>query len=394
MADLAPDTTSAIGQLEAALASPSIPARVAKSCAQLVEKLKRPVRVGLFGLHGDDTRAMLTSFLGEDLLPGSADWPTLEISWGETARVTATLSDATTLSEDGAPGADLLAKDPVFLSVASPQSALERMSFLCLNAGDNPAEQTAALSWAARRVDISIWCTRQFEPVEEGLWATAPDGLKNHAFLVITSPDAGSVPRPAGMVAEFDGVFAIPQQSDAVSAINFSDAPGWKKLLSRLGDDIEEALSADVDAARLFLHRFGHLAVQPAPAKTEEPADAPAPRSVPESDVDMVALVSDPFLYLKRRTRVLLEELEWTDDAQDDWAANVLSHCGETAEELRERAANWPADHPRALTLQRSLDDACDMAVLLQIEGGPEQATDAANMLLQIRQDFEHELAA
>ncbi len=390
---IASNTAAAISQLEAALTSPSIPPRAAKSCALLVEKLRRPVRVGIFGLRASDARGLLVAILGEDPLVSERAWPTVEFTFAEDTKTTATLSDGSTLVENALPGEDLMRREPVFLSIAAPIQSLERMSFLCVNAIDDHAEQMAALSWAARRTDIAIWCTLQFDPAEEGLWATAPDDLKNHAFLVTMAPDAGKVQRPSSMRADFDAVFAVPLAVDAAQTAGVSETKGLDRLLKRLASDIDEALSADVDAARLFLHRFGHLsnsADENGPGKEDKDRD----RDRHRPDIDLVALISDPILYLKRRTRGLLETLEWPDEASGDWASAVLSHCGETAEGLRERAANWPEDDRRVVKLQQSLEEACDMAVLLEIEGGKDQAEDAATMLLQLREEFECALAA
>jgi hypothetical protein len=105
------------------------------------------------------------------------------------------------------------------------------------------------------------------------------------------------------------------------------------------------------------------------------------------------ALVSGPILHLKRRSRALAEMLEWREEGED-WCAEVLEHCCETAEALRDIVAAWPDDDPLAARLRAAIDQACDTVVLLQLEQGPAQAEDAARVLYQLRTDFEQAMAA
>lgn len=388
MAAVFPQTASALENLEAALASAAMPARAARSCAGLIEKLRRPVRVGIFGTADSGKETLLRALLGADPLPLSGDWPTLEIGRAAAACVTATLSDGSTLTQEGPPTADLMGKVPVFLRIGLPSDALNAMSFLYLAAGDDPREQRAALTWAARRTDIAIWCTRAYPQAEAQIWAAAPEGLKHHAYLVATGPDAAALAGAGRAAQDFHAAFACPGPDPEAGA---------GALRRHLYADIDEARMADVDAAQLFLHHFGHLAA-PGTAAAEPPQEdaAAAATEAPGSglDGDTVALMSEPLLYLKRRARALAEVVEWHDPASDDWAAEVLNHCTETAEGLRDRAANWPEDRTTVQALRRSLEEACDLAVLLQIEGGAAQAQDAAVMLLQLRGEIEHELAA
>jgi hypothetical protein len=57
--------------------------------------------------------------------------------------------------------------------------------------------------------------------------------------------------------------------------------------------------------------------------------------------------VSSPILHLKRRSRALAEILEWREE-DEDWFEEVLTHCAETAEALRDLVAAWPDDDPMA----------------------------------------------
>ncbi|MEM9756351.1 MAG: hypothetical protein AAF914_10170 [Pseudomonadota bacterium] len=422
MTAVGPDTRDAVARLRSALSSPAMPPREAQSCERLVEKLSRPVRVGVFGLNSGGDDWLLGEILGSGILPQGPDWPTLEVIYGPEMRTEATLEDGMTLTESGPASPALLAERPVFLRIEAPHPALRRIAFLYLATGDTAAEQLSALDWAEPRTDIAIWTTEYFSDAEARIWAAAPDRLKNHAILVATGPNEDEAELSARAGFEFDGVYAVPRTRGARSAVD--------RLMQRLDADIDDARAADIDAAQLFLHRLGHLAgpmshkpAKDSPAAARRPrtelqlvstesAAEPLPEPLPEPAAERAALpektvvapevlarISEPFLYLKRRARALWEMLEWQTadeeaEAEGAWAGDVLEHCVETTEGLRSRAAAWPEDDPRALTLRRTLEEACDVAILLQVEGGRDQAQDAAAMLLQLRGEFERELAA
>ncbi len=107
----------------------------------------------------------------------------------------------------------------------------------------------------------------------------------------------------------------------------------------------------------------------------------------------MVDLVSEPLIFLRRMSRDLFEAMEWHDADAADWAGEVLGRCCEITDGLRDHAADWPEDEGAACALRALVDDASDMATLLQLEGGPAQALDAAALLLQLRSAFEACLA-
>ncbi len=421
-----PESAGTIARLKAALNAPNIPAREAESCSRLVERLTRPVRVGVFGLSTGGDAWLLGELLGEDVLPKGDDWPTLEVVHGPELVTHATYEDGETSSFQGPATAAVLADDPVFLRIEAPLETLRRMRFLYLATNDAPADQLAALDWAEPRTDIAIWATEFFEQAEIAVWAQAPDRMKNHALLVSTNARQSEAELTQRAGYDFDGVYVVPKGSEDGSLL--------LRLLTRLEEDIAEARTADLDAAHVFLHRLGHLVpedLDAAPAATEkapvkQPAygfaedasakfeptpaslptakaptaepSAPAIVPFPKASPEMQEMLSEPILYLKRRARALLEMIEWkaAEEAaeDDDWAKEVLSHCCETTEGLQMRSIDWPEDEACALTLRRTLDEACDVAILLQVEGGTDQAQDAAMMLLQLRGDFERGLAA
>lgn len=400
MPSLASGTRKTLEDLEAVLASAAIPPRMARSCERLVERLRRPIRVGLIGFETEQRKRLLAALLGTEVLPARMAWPTMEIGFAERAHTRATLADASTLAADGMPMGDLLERGAVFLKIGAPLDALKRVTFLYLAAGEDAAEQSAALRWAAGRMDFALWCTRDFSPLEARIWNAAALEVKNHAYLVIFAAQSGVCGLRERVPPDFDRAIFLPGRPAAHGSGAADMQTGARRLLGQLAADIDEGLAEDLDAARLLLHRCGHRNAMPEPEPQPERPPATAVRPTPgQTDrpdntgfSGMADLLSEPLIFLKRSARDLFEAMEWHDADSADWAGDVLERCCEVTDGLRDRAADWPEDEGAARALRALVDDAADMATLLQIEGGPAQAADAAALLLQLRSAFEARL--
>ncbi|WP_347312235.1 hypothetical protein [Defluviimonas sp. SAOS-178_SWC] len=398
MASLAPCTWKTLDELEAVLGSAAIPPRIARSCEELVERLRRPVRVGLIGFEARQRKRLLGALLGIEVLPDRMTWPTVEIGFAERPHTRATLADGSTLAAEGLPRAELLGQEPVFLKIGAPVDALRRMTFLHLAAGEDAEEQSAALRWAARRIDFALWCTRDFSALEARIWNAAAPELKNHAYLVAFAPEAGAGSLGARTPPDFERVVFLPDENANRGSDDADMKAGARRLFDKLAADIDDAVAEDLDAARLLLRQCDQGIAAPGPDAGPTPVDVdrPSPVTADRSDIpassDLAGLLSEPLLYLRRTSRDLFEALEWHDADSPDWAGDVLERCCEVTDGLRDRAADWPEDEEPVLALRGMIDDAADMATLLQIEGGPEQAQDAAALLLQLRSAFEASL--
>lgn len=374
------ESQRALKDLEAALAMPELPDRVARSFESLIDRLKRPVRVALLGARSRDRRRLLCAILGQAPLSAEADWPTLEMGYADRPRSCATLADGSTLTAEGLPGADLLAREPAFLRIDAPVEVLRRMTLLYLAVDADAVEQAAALKWAARRTDVAVWCTRRFSPREAAIWDAAPDRIKNHAHLVVLGNDDDLARVTKRSPGDFENMLALPK-------------PEASALVRCIDASIDAALGEDMDVARMLLHRFGTTATASEPADAVRKDVAGIAERESCQSADRVALLSEPLLFLRRRARAIFETLDWQDERGDAWAPEVLEQCRETADGLRDRAAGWPDDDDDIAGLRQLVHDASDMAVLLQIEGGEDQASDAATLLYQLRCAFERALA-
>jgi hypothetical protein len=442
MRDTIRDTQATLGRLEALLASGVLTQAEAVSCAGLADALRRPARVAILGRAAKDVTGVLRAMLGEAVAGVVPGGPAVELSFGPAPRHVATFEDGSSLDQDGYPAGDLMSYGPLFVQIEAPIRVLDAMSFLALELDAGPEACAPALAWAAKRSEIAIYCAADFDPAEAAVWAAAPDRLKNHCYLVITGDRDAASARARGL---FDAVIHAPAPSEAAATLS--------ALKHRLTADIAAARAEDVDAAELFLHRFRRAELDAGAVEADrlpqvEPEDHPLPPRGPRTPAEPPrsgaapgaaarqdhekpttrapetqvtpgpsdkasdkasdrasdkpsdkalaaarALVSGPILHLKRRSRALAELLEWREET-DGWSEEVLEHCAETAEALRELVSAWPDDDPLAARLRDAIDQACDTVILLQVESGPGQAEDAARVLYQLRTDFEQAMAA
>lgn len=384
MHGLSVDPSEAIARLDALAGSARLTAREADRCTRLADALRRPARVCLLGPARSDIGQVVRTLIGASDLTRAALPPATELKYGPALRTFVTLDDGCRLSQDGWPSVELLGRSPVFLQIEMPNVMLRAMSFLVLSLDPDPDMHRPALSWAAQRSEIAVWCTPRFGTSDALIWSCAPERLTHHAYLMETRPDTNA-PRHAG-TRDFAEILELPAFGP------LGQEPDIEPLLTRLTADIEDARTADIDTAQVLVHRLNHLATDVAMSL---PADEPALQGTPVPPgvaVELLPILSEPFLFLKRRARVLSEDLAWA-DAAEDWAAMALAHCVETAEGLRERATNWPDDIAAAGDLRALIDEVCDLSALLQIETGEEQAQSGAALLFQLRGAFERALA-
>jgi hypothetical protein len=452
MRDAAHDTRTTLQRLEALLASGVLTQAEAVSCATLADALRRPARVAVLGHSAGDVTGILRSMLGESVVALVPGGPAVELHYGDQPQHVATFEDGSSLSQEGYPTPDLMRYGPLFLQVEAPNPVLVSMSFLAVELAAGPSDCAAALGWAAKRSEIAIFCAAAFSEAEAAIWSAAPDRLKNHCYLVLTGGRDAAASASARARGHFDAIIHAPAPSEAtaplgalkhrlaadIDAARQEDIDAAELFLHRFRRAGGEAVpggaeAAEPPAARLDArapiadpqpmerqsqrrrasearHAATEAPVEPAPAKASRPdtakPDTAKPDTVkpgtakagtanpdtPEREAAR-ALVSGPILHLKRRSRALAEMLEWREEGED-WCAEVLEHCCETAEALRDIVAAWPDDDPLAARLRAAIDQACDTVVLLQLEQGPAQAEDAARVLYQLRTDFEQAMAA
>ncbi|SMX50139.1 hypothetical protein [Maliponia aquimaris] len=372
--------TETLDRLQALGAGDALSPRAAATCTTLIDKLRAPVRIGLVGLPGAGKRALLNALAGDTLADPRLDVPTLEVLPGDRPGLRATLADSSLLVVDGAPTAALLRQRPVYLRLTSPAPGLAGRRLLLLATDDSAQDLAAGLRWAAPRVDILLWCSRAWHPAERQVWHAAPDSLRNHAVLLLTGSEA-----PPRLRATDDGF-------DTAFRIDPAEPGGMDKLRAHLADIIDEAATQDLHGAQLFLARHAAAThAEPAKEPTPPPQVVPlAAASRPEADPEARAELGRLLHLLRRAAEDLRQELALAADDPD----RLLSAFEEVFETLAGRCADLSHLSDRWPDLGDDVAEARDLALLLRIEGGAGQVTDAARLLVQVRTGIEERLAA
>lgn len=278
--------------------------------------------------------------------------------------------------------------------------------------------------------DIILWCTQGFTTEEASFWNRVPDSLKDHSFLVLTKAD--ELIRAGLLYDRLDGLRDIVSRefhsllpiatlqalaaTEAAAPIDPSQhaQSGAKALVEALRRLIRQGRSADLDAAEIFVRRYGDEAmavragratapVQLPPLSEpvltrempEEIAPAPPEEAVPDSPAPD-ALCDDADANVSERALRILSEntadfpAEIGADASDE-ISTLLSLCSDTAESLSEIVSD---EEGVSDELSEDVLEASEMMVLLALEDDANAAADAVTLLLQLRRGFETRLAA
>ncbi|KAA8608253.1 hypothetical protein [Salipiger aestuarii] len=400
----ASDVMRVTARLRALQGVPGVSPRLAANCAALAARLGEPVRIGLFGLPGAGKLALLDALCASRLAP-LAPLPTLELAHGHELRTEAILPDGSAVQSVGLPDADTLSRAPAFLRVHAPLPALQGRRFLLVACDADLREFAAALGWAAPRVDIALWCARGWSGLDAQLWGTAPESLANHAALVLT-----------GDAAHAGGWHG----AEGFEAVFRADPEG---IARHLDQTAAEAAHHDLAAAEWMLQRHGlasePIAKMPAGSAVASAAPNPAQRgplpptapptmpptmtralgqtlrqTAPETPPpEAKAELGRLFQYLRGAAARISDGLGDGPLSGEacrgllDALAGIFDTLSERASDLDRAQETWP-------DLAAVLFEAQDMALLLRMEGGAEQAADAARLLLQLRHDMEVRLAA
>ena len=390
-----------LDRLQGVLRAPDLPAKAAASCSSLLEKLQQAVRIGVFGLPEAGKRRVINVLLQEQeqVLDQNLTLPTLNLSFGANAQTLATLQDGSSIAAEGYPSQEIAQFNPMFLQVSGPLTHIEGREYLLIAADPSLEDMTAAFGWAATQVDVVLFCTQAWTAFEQQIWRAAPEALRNHAILVFTGAEEGGASQQLN-VSPADGFETIfKEQLNTLSTGNGCQFGG---LTRHLQNTIAEALTEDIHAAQLFLHRYGNRysasdhvpEIEPLPgalgASTERPQMRPQKLDAPE---DAVIALSKLFQFLRRSAEGLRQQFPTPRLSQND-AEHHLSALDEIFDQLAERASEQDLLEEHWPDLCDTIHDARDLALLMRVEGGLDQVRDAAMLLLQIRQDVEFRLVA
>lgn len=285
--------------LSAAIAAGKLPEAQAAKGQRLLHRLAQPVRVTVMGLPQSGKSSLVNLLLGGDVIPEGLTLPTTQFTQGDSPSVMLTLPDG---SLKTAPHANLTkasALDPMFIEVKLPLPALGRISVLEIVAPATSIDMRRAMGWASKRTDIAVWCSSNFAVEEQALWATMPDEVKDHAFLLLTRADVaqqnGHLEELMSRVTQtsadqFNKIMpiAIPMALEAKQADGTVDKgvmqrSGGLSLIQAILRQVDMGLRSTVDQAEMLLHPY--RGAKPVAAKPVAAKPAPAPKAAPAKPV-------------------------------------------------------------------------------------------------------------
>jgi len=417
------ETDTVVERLRALVASRTLPPRPAQAAEQLFKGLSSPVRIALMGPNGSGKSTLGNVLVGARIIPDDMALPSSEIRFAEKPGLAVIQGDGARRNLASLDYGAALALSPAFIEIHAPQPTLRKISLLEAVTDGSTGQLIAAAKWAARRTDMVIWVTPEFDPRQQALWRSMPDTMKDHAILVLSKTDIISAtqqgPAPAGLPAgvtdDFITVFRVAAKqalADVEKQVTGgADDWGCKSLIDDVIRRVEIGRQADVDGARLFLKRYASAAgPPPTPRKRVEINQVDAPVPTPDDRVETAQSPSPPDLTLatalsdfdttgnpapdgeveaaltliRGNAERLLEEVTQAPGLSAD---RVLTCCAETFDALEEAVHEDTGMY--GLVLQ-----AADFVVLLQLEKSEQAAQDAVIALLQLKRDFEQLLAA
>jgi hypothetical protein len=417
MMQLRPSPETLAPRLAALLKTSALPARAALAGQQLLQRLTSPIRLAILGHPGSGKSQLLNVIAGERIIPAGAALPTVEVRFGPVRRAVL-VADGGREREVSLAALGSIGREAASLvRIEAPLPILQTLTLIEVSGAGTAGEERAAVQWAAARADMVIWCSQAFTAAERWLWSAMPDRLKDHGFLVLTKADelirAGTF---AAQMAELEEVVAeefhslVPvatlQGLAAMDGVKGTDrdalaASGAEALISAILGHLEQGRRADLDAALLFLSRFGGGAAEAAPAPAaapaemaEAPAPAPvapvaAPATVPAAATVEAAVAADDSVaraidILRGAAGPLLARMDEAGHAED-----ILEGCAQAAQAVADTID--PAALPR---LHDEAMEVAEMLVLLGLERSETAAADAVTLLLQLRRDLSFAEAA
>lgn len=277
--------------LKTALAEGKLPPNVADTATKLCERLNEPVRVSVMGLPGSGKSTVVNLLLNQTVVPHGVRLPTTQFVKGEVPQAICTLGDGSIRPVHNN-DVHLIAKmDPIFIEFHLPLPALGRISVLEVVAPETTKDQQRAMHWAAKRTDIALWCTKEFTSIEQALWGSLPESVKDHAFMLLTHADQlardGSFERffdelRFGSEHEFHKIMPIAttdaiaaRRADGTTDKALMQKSGGLTLISSILRQVDRGLQATVDQADLILHKFKDATPNPENARIIERAKGP-----------------------------------------------------------------------------------------------------------------------
>lgn len=414
-------------QLDRAITDGTIPTAVKARAEAIRDRLNTPVRVTLIGLPGSGKSSLANLLLGSQVIDTDVRLPTIQIRRGDAAKAICTLPDGSTTDLAQFDPGEVAAQNPIFVEAELPLPALGKISLLEVVAPGSTVELSRALTWAASRTDITIWCSRTFGGVEMDIWDSASDDVKDHAFLLLTRADelaeAGQLQaRMENLRAQVGDQFKdiLPIATLQAIAARGADGSvdkdqmtksGGRALIQAILREVDLGLQAATDQAEYLLQRYKPAqATQKAPVAAENaPEMVETPPQVPAEAVSDAPATSTPVavVTLHPATRAAYEAaIDRLSRTGQQFAEELDRNGTLDAKRLMEETVNsvqWlcdylsdncPADDPSLARMRDTAFDAADLMQLMQMENAASATSDSLSVVIQLRREMEAGLAA
>lgn len=309
------DSTSRDSQTDLvdALRSGVLSGPLAQQGRDILDQIRKPLRLSVLGLPGTGKSTLMNLLMGAPVVPVGAGLPTLSMSYGDESVARYTMPDGSKRETDAHDLAGIALRKPIFVEATMPLPALGKLSVMEVVAGASAAEQKRALSWAAKRTDIALWCSQGFTAQEFGLWDLMPDHVQDHSFLLLSKADLlASNNSLAGLLEDANDAAGdrfrqvLPIHGEGAIAATKPDGSVDKEALRRSGGvalisailrEVDLAKRAASDKADVFLRQIDYdpdardaapEVVQPIASPTRAPAatapEVPKPADAPASE--------------------------------------------------------------------------------------------------------------
>ncbi|NSX53290.1 hypothetical protein [Parasulfitobacter algicola] len=418
----------------------------------------RPVRVLIAGEAGSGKSELVKFLVGENPVPEDlkiGDMPPVILRFGETHRTSAGWWGGERKQFSGIDIAAAVQEKPDYIALHVPNPFLKRINLFDLSGTHDPARLQEQFVRVAQHSEIVLWCTdsaKGWSEAESNLWSRIPARMADASMLVVThsgqEQDKISLSRslhrlktkaaplfhsmiplatnraidaaPGGQVANMD-VWTESGGKSLISGILFL-AKSVRQAEKKEG----AALKANAAALRKAFANpdtprggrpaarptsgFGGVNAQPFGSARPQAAEA-APQVAPlivldeipdidlEEILDKAPAVVEPsqkssenqlLSYLYAQTDQLVD-LVGTDDEFDE--PEFLSICTQTLDEFSYRLSQATL-RDDAVWVEEQVQEAAELLILLQLEGGDQSLLDAAAIVLQLGRDVSWAVAA
>ena len=420
-------TNPVVDRLEHILSHDDVPAPYDRWGARLLTHLTRPVQVVVTGLAGSGKSARVEMMSAQPVIGHRLDVPVTELVYGETEQALFEKRDGSIISAGGLLKDCDCPENAIRARQELPDPNLLAHNFVEIGLSGSPDQKRAALDSVIAHGDIIIWCSQSFSEEEQHLWATVPDQIKDHSFLVLTMADrqlmrgvlSQNIARLEPIVAdEFMGLYPVAT-IQGITALTTGDgvdqalwnSSGGKQLMAPVLKQIKQGRTADVDQARVFLDRLA-LRAPEGEHESLAPPQGPIANAVEVSnttansgfvavvddaaedtlgaqdiagDTRAAELLSKAVDMLQQHATKMLNDVNQGDDLDSD---AILCGCTEAMSSLAGLLDMGQAEDPATRDLREDVQEGEEMLMLFQLERGEEAALDAVTLLLQIRKEL------